>query len=160
MLDYAASHGVKQVFFTGHSLGAAIATVATTDMLVSMRTNKDNKVEHVRLSNIGSPPIGDKSFTNQFTALIADKQYKPSLSAVVFANNRGILFDPVTITYPSLGYHHIAKSTIQNCKPFCKIINPVSLHSGTTYIGSISKHHMGDKNYRIAKCRVKLGVLL
>ncbi|GAB5354218.1 hypothetical protein AAMO2058_000101000 [Amorphochlora amoebiformis] len=53
--------GKKRIFITGHSLGAALATIAALDLKTRYHGEYD-----VRLVNIASPRVGDHSFARLF----------------------------------------------------------------------------------------------
>ena len=62
MLPYLEKHlADKEVVVTGHSLGAALAT------LCANRLSKDFKVSNISLYTFGSPRVGDKRWASNFT---------------------------------------------------------------------------------------------
>jgi len=57
----------RQLFITGHSLGAALATIAALDLRTRYAQEYD-----VRMVNLASPRVGDHGFANVFNSLIPD----------------------------------------------------------------------------------------
>ena len=55
---------VKNVYFTGHSLGGAIATIAAFDF------KRNNPSKTVHCYTFGAPTAGNKTFANQFDKII------------------------------------------------------------------------------------------
>jgi triacylglycerol lipase len=83
----------QAILVTGHSLGAALATIAAA------RLRQDNRAVH-GLYTYGSPRVGDRAFAQQF-----DRQFEQR--AFRFVNH----YDLVTRLPPrSLGYQHVGTS--------------------------------------------------
>ena len=74
----------RQVFFTGHSLGAALATLAAA------RWGRPSQLYH-----FGSPRVGDRTFGENF----------PKIPHFRFVHDH----DVVTQLPPPLGYHHVGR---------------------------------------------------
>jgi len=61
------------VYFTGHSLGGAMATVATLDAAVSWNIAGDQLAHY----SFGSPRVGDPTFATSFTTIVgSDNHYR------------------------------------------------------------------------------------
>lgn len=55
-----------QVVVTGHSLGAALATLVSIDLI-------NSNINNVRMFNYGSPRVGDTAFSNYAATIIKDR---------------------------------------------------------------------------------------
>ncbi|CAD5223964.1 unnamed protein product [Bursaphelenchus okinawaensis] len=79
------------LWVTGHSLGGALATLASADLVGTGRFNAYNSLHY----NFGSPRVGDEHFAKIFEKLL------PDYYRVVHAQ------DTITTVYPTLlGYSH------------------------------------------------------
>jgi hypothetical protein len=58
------------LFLAGHSLGAALATLALPDI------RENTRLKNVMLYSFGSPRVGDKDFSNSFNALFANRSFR------------------------------------------------------------------------------------
>lgn len=113
----------KSLFITGHSLGAALATLCAIDMAVNTPYTSPH------LYTYGSPRVGDPSFTNVF------KQYVQNTYR--YAN----IFDIVTHAPPS-----IYKLPRREKKYYYQHVQ--SLSSMTFANGSISANHIISSYFR------------
>ncbi len=70
-----------QVVVTGHSLGAALATLTSIDLIHS-------GISNVRMFNYGSPRVGNTAFANYYQTIVGDRNrvthHKVSLNFVLF----------------------------------------------------------------------------
>lgn len=86
MLRYLKKNGTKRVYFTGHSLGAAMATIACSRWPT-----------HARLYNYGSPRAGTMGFAD-----LLDARHESHR----FVNNNDIV---TKVPMAIMGYRHIGK---------------------------------------------------
>lgn len=83
-----------EVWFTGHSLGGALATLA------SLRAREYLEDSQIHLHNYGSPRVGDADFAKHFQ----DADRSTGIAAIRFINHE----DLVTRVPPrALGYRHV-----------------------------------------------------
>ena len=63
--DISLKYNVNNLFITGHSLGAALATLLAFDIVSN---NKYNKINITSLITFGSPRVGNQQFVNLFNS--------------------------------------------------------------------------------------------
>jgi len=91
-----AHNNVTEVYFTGHSLGAALATLAAFDLAPSLRIPSN-------VYTYGSPRVGNQVFSDAF--------YKLFPNSIRVTN----MDDPVPHLPPlEFGYHHVAQEVWYN----------------------------------------------
>jgi hypothetical protein len=91
-----AHSNVTEVYFTGHSLGAALATLAAYDIAPTLRIPSG-------IYTFGSPRVGNKVFTDAFYKLFPNSFRVTNMD------------DPVPHLPPTdLGYHHVAQEVWWN----------------------------------------------
>lgn len=87
-----ANQGVRSIFFTGHSLGGALATLAAAEMKL-----RDSERPVAGLYTFGQPRVGNEEFVDAFNRAMGPRAYR------VVNNN-----DLVTRVAPrAMGYGHI-----------------------------------------------------
>ena len=85
----------RRVWFTGHSLGGALATLAA-DRLVRERA-REGLGELGGVYTFGSPLVGDRRFVDGFNSRVGDRSFR-------FVNDQ----DAVTrVPPPLVGYRHV-----------------------------------------------------
>ena len=85
------------LWITGHSLGAALATLATAKLLEKPEQIPGGKKKLRALYTFGSPRVGNQTFTNKFDELFKSNTFR-------FVNNRDIV---TRVALTLLGYHHV-----------------------------------------------------
>ncbi len=93
------------LYITGHSLGGALATIATAGLA-------DNGVEVAGVYTFGQPRVGDRTFVKQLAASADGKVFR-------FVNNNDIVPHvppPFSIWNPTRFYGHVGKATYFNGK--------------------------------------------
>lgn len=124
--DYARSNGLAmselEFFTTGHSLGAALATLAAaqlkTDSFFKLENTNNNKSNQIKSFTFGSPRLFSKKAAKKVDSIIGIK------NIARFA----IVGDPVPlIPDPVMGYRHIGTyiqiaSTKETAGPFHNIL--------------------------------------
>ncbi|KAK4530730.1 hypothetical protein CCYA_CCYA05G1587 [Cyanidiococcus yangmingshanensis] len=99
-----------ELFFTGHSLGAALATLAALDITRvleerGIRTSQGTgKGVRIRMYNFGSPRVGNAVFARTFNELVPDAYRVVNDADVVARLPRTLSFD----------YHHIGSTVLVN----------------------------------------------
>ena len=83
------------LWITGHSLGAALATLATAKFLEDPQ--QIPKTQVCALYNFGSPRVGDGTFAKRFDEKFHSNTFR-------FVNNRDIV---TRVSLTLLGYHHV-----------------------------------------------------
>lgn len=83
----------QRVFLTGHSLGAALATLATA------RLEFDTTCRTAGLYTFGSPRVGDRRFQRASDAQFGQRTFR-------FANYRDLV---TRVPFEFLGYHHVGR---------------------------------------------------
>jgi len=96
------------VYFTGHSLGGAVATLAAADCVDSWGIN----AREVFLITFGSPRVGDATFATKFANMMGTRNWR------VVNNHDLVPHVPPKV----LGWHHVATE--------------VWIHGGTTICNS------------------------
>jgi len=86
------------LWFTGHSLGAALATLATAKFLAQPNQISGVKTDLRGLYTFGSPRVGNSEFTKKFDTLFPKRAFR-------FVNNRDIVTRVAPRTV--LGYDHV-----------------------------------------------------
>lgn len=84
-----------EILFTGHSLGAALATLCAYDVAKMEESRKDKLFSSIDVYNYGSPMVGGEAFTTEFNALV------PNCWRIVNEN------DAVCRLPRFLGYGHV-----------------------------------------------------
>ncbi|KAK4535599.1 hypothetical protein CDCA_CDCA05G1624 [Cyanidium caldarium] len=99
VVDYFVESGVPELYFTGHSLGGAMATLAALD--TAQRVSPSVRV---RMYNFGSPRVGNAVFARTFN------QHVPTAYRLV--NDADVVARmPRTI---SMDYHHVGFTVLVN----------------------------------------------
>ncbi len=92
-----------RLWISGHSLGAALATVMTADLMLRKERGEFKNVELVGNYNMGSPRIGDSVFAQNFDNY-AEKQ---KISVVRFRNHADLVTGLPTGAPNTNGYWHV-----------------------------------------------------
>jgi hypothetical protein len=99
-----------EFFFTGHSLGAALATLAALDVTrvledrgIPLSQRARNGVR-IRMYNFGSPRVGNGVFARTFNTLVPDAYRIVNDADVVARMPRTLSFD----------YHHVGSTVLVN----------------------------------------------
>lgn len=95
------------IVFTGHSLGASLATLASIYYTIHF-TGK----YHIKLYNFGSPRVGNSQFVEYFSKL------KPNIDCWRVFNYE----DPVPMVPITNDYKHICNNSIELGEHYCRII--------------------------------------
>ncbi len=95
LFDLLKELGSRPVWMTGHSLGAALATLAGYRYI--LQRDKEPLGELRGIYTFGCPLVGDRQFVDGFNAQCGERSFR-------FVNDR----DSVTrVPPPLLGYHHV-----------------------------------------------------
>jgi hypothetical protein len=100
------------VILTGHSKGAAIATIQAFDLLQTYPQYRNQ----IRLMTFGSPRPGDKNFAVAADNLLTSPNFCKHIRYVNSNSRCG--YDPVTGVPPSPPYYHSGPETVLVC-PYC-----------------------------------------
>jgi len=129
---------IVQMYITGHSLGAAVATIAGFDYAsyFAPRSDPTMNVNRIHMSLFGSPRVGNPAFVNAIRSYMKTSQYM-FMSAVRYFNTKssnGVTRkDPITELAPSwFGFYHIIDATGLDC-PSCAFSDVMAYHSVATY---------------------------
>ena len=117
----------KRVTFIGHSLGGAIATLASVDV----RSN--TKITDINCATFGSPLVGNTAFKDVFNQIVNKKV------RVVNAA------DPMTVV-PPLRYHHVDELIRVGKAPKAALLHSVAaVSTGKVLVASIVEYHHMSK---------------
>ena len=123
------NENIKRIIFCGHSLGAALATIAALDYKLQ------NSTQNVKCVTFASPRVGNKSFSKLF-----NKTIKTSYRIVYHR-------DPVTFLPTLIRFHHV-----KGCIHFKKNGKVNISDSYFMPIGCfVSQHYMENYKDRVKK---------
>lgn len=103
ILEHKSAQNPVKLWISGHSLGGALSTVMTADILLRKERGELKNVELVGTYNIGSPRVGDSAFAKNFDALAA--KYK--VSFIRFRNHQDLVTGIPTGMPGTNGYWHV-----------------------------------------------------
>lgn len=121
--------GYRRVLVTGHSQGAAQATIVAYDLLVFARANSFNDVE-IRHVNFGSPSALNSEFANNWNTEFASKSVR-----FVNRDSDGSR-DFITSFFPS--YTHVEALSTVNVPGDCS--NDKGCHSSSIYFKQVASN--------------------
>jgi hypothetical protein len=87
--------GVRRIFFTGHSLGAAIAMMGAAEVEQKLQKNKKSGAARIELITFGGPVIGDEKFAQEL-----NEMFRGRMTRVVMER------DPIPCGPPSFVYSY------------------------------------------------------
>lgn len=145
IVDYANENSVSRLYVTGHSLGAALASLAAFDLATFFDQAGGLPIANIHLSLFGSPRVGDAAFVEALrTFMRGDKDKKVTISAIRYYNKivsgweRG---DPVTSSPPeNMGYYHIIDPVALQATPCANAgftAVALCLHRSFNYVGAL-----------------------
>jgi hypothetical protein len=132
-----AQYGTSRLYVTGHSLGAAVATIAALDFSNAFKA-PSSLIKRIHLCTVGSPRVGDSTFVSQFS------RFTKVLSMVRYqqfgtATGRKKI-DPVTAVPPEwLGFRHVGATTSLKCTQCSRpddFLAMFELHDSKHYLAS------------------------
>eukprot|EP00762_Andalucia_godoyi_P005656 ANDGO_06432.mRNA.1 Lipase len=128
------------MYFTGHSLGAGLATLAMVDLGSDPLIRP--LIKDFSLTTFGSPRVGDATFASFFDSKFkSDATDKLPVMRYVNADPSGITRDPVsTVPPPWLGYMHVSPEYILRTNVS---MYELDLHHVATYmmlLGDLAEH--------------------
>ena len=118
---------------TGHSLGAAMATLAAFDMSYILLNTS------ISLSNFGSPSVGDLSFYAFFQAMIV----KTNMIVYRFVHRQltdselVIQLDPIATIADNVGYYHVVIPVYLESSTSFSVAQGSKLHSVAGYTNNL-----------------------
>ena len=158
------------LWITGHSLGAALATLATARLMLMKESGQLPNVNLMGTYHIGSPRVGDADFASKFDAMTA--KYK--LNMVRFRNHH----DLVTVIPFGLpfkpGYWHVGAlayfseegqlfygdgwKKIEDESDYKKgLATSIENHSAATYFSLTKRAYEENLNSPLTDCTVTAG---
>ncbi|KAK5577122.1 hypothetical protein RB653_002060 [Dictyostelium firmibasis] len=129
------------IYFTGHSLGGALALIAAYDYTVNHRLNLQN-IKSIHCVTFGQPAVGDQQFSNSLTFYSSRFQYR----RYVNFNSKTSVFGlpPQEDPIPSSIFSHPFKAIMLDCiKTQCPIV-ALGLHFMDLYMGNVFNQHYSE----------------
>lgn len=147
-LDWIASRlPQKPVVITGHSLGGALATLATLYLTV-----QHPHVNITGMSTFGSPRVGDREFAKCFIKEVYGKHPDVVMRRYVLVSSDlyehvGSWWDPVAVV-PNIDYQHVVAGTAVKCRNNIAKCLAGKYHSLELYMDSLVKYMDEDMGRR------------
>jgi len=140
--NYIEVNEIPNIYITGHSLGAAVASIATIDIVSKYAQLPDSTVKRVHLQTYGSPKVGNHDFVMTMRHYMTPGKERVFLSGTRYVNsffkkNKASTgrIDPIAALPPiGTGYWHIHEPTKIHCD--CGL-NLFKYHGIGTYITKI-----------------------
>ncbi len=136
----------RTLWVTGHSLGGALATVATAEFL-------ENKLNVQGVYTFGQPRVGNKTFARRYDSNLPERHFR-------FVNNNDIVTrvppEKICIKDINLEYHHVGKEVLIKAdksivvdpssftKTFDRVRGRVEAAVDGDYTDGISDHSMSN----------------
>ncbi|KAN0037551.1 hypothetical protein ACTFIV_002902 [Dictyostelium citrinum] len=129
------------IYFTGHSLGGALALIAAYDYTVNHRI-KQQYIKSIHCVTFGQPAVGDEQFSNSlmfYTQRFQYRRYVNYNSKTAFLGLKP-QEDPV----PNSIFSHPTNAIMLDCsKTRCPMV-PIGLHFMDLYMGNVFNQHYSE----------------
>ena len=110
--------GQKQLFITGHSLGAALAS------LLAYRLSLDYPTCQPHLYAFGCPPVGDENFSKFFqgrpSSIVTIDGDPLSTGLILTLGEKVGLYKPVEVKYIPGGHDHLVGNYVEELEKLLK----------------------------------------
>ncbi|EAL70230.1 hypothetical protein DDB_G0274675 [Dictyostelium discoideum AX4] len=129
------------IYFTGHSLGGALALIAAYDYTVNQR-QKQKYIKSIHCVTFGQPAVGDEQFSNSLMFYSQRFQYRRYVN---YNSKTAILgLSPQEDPIPNSIFSHPTNAIMLDClKTRCPMV-PLGLHFMDLYLGNVFNQHYSE----------------